>query len=296
MGLGWDAGVFRKHQPILFAQEGLRYMKNKTFWVLVVVFILLAVFFAFADLTIMQRFANPESVWAHFMQAYGQLPGILVGFMGGSILLRFRLLMKSYRSIGRLVLLFILTTFMGMGFWADATGMQVGENLDYPLIGVLAVISLVLFQIWLRHIPESKLEAYKTFGKISLLLFLFSNLTVWTIKIPWGRWTYRDMLKVSDLSLFTPWYLPQGSNGHHSFISGHTATAFCVLPVVLFFRRKQNHYVVAWALAMLWGLTVALSRVTIGAHFPSDVLFGAGETLLWFWFLRVSILKDGMYK
>jgi membrane-associated phospholipid phosphatase len=42
---------------------------------------------------------------------------------------------------------------------------------------------------------------------------------------------------------------------------------------------------------LLWGVIGALSRVVIGAHFASDTLFGAGQTLLWFWFLKNKFVK-----
>ncbi|MCP4536229.1 MAG: phosphatase PAP2 family protein [Chloroflexi bacterium] len=61
---------------------------------------------------------------------------------------------------------------------------------------------------------------------------------------------------------------------------GHTAFGFFVLPVVLLFRKNKVHYTIAWVLVMLWGTVAAFSQVAIGAHFPSDVLFGAGETIL----------------
>ena len=100
-------------------------MKNKTLWVSVIVFIILAVIFVFTDLQIMQEYSNPISVWGHFMQAYGQLPGMLVGFFGGSILLRLTKPEKSFKSIGSSIGFFILTMYMAFKFRADALGQQV---------------------------------------------------------------------------------------------------------------------------------------------------------------------------
>ena len=267
-------------------------MKNKTFWVSVAIFSILAVIFAFTDLQIAQAIADPNSGWAHQMQAYGQLPGMLVGFLGTSVLLRLAKLERSFKSIASTILLFFLTLMGGLGFWGDALGMQVGVRPNGPLILALGVTSLIAVQIWLRRIPDETMQDYKRIGQIAFLLNLLATIVVWTIKFPWGRWTYRDMLAVGDLSLFTPWYLPQGNNGHHSFISGHTAFGFYVLPIVLLFRKNERHYTIAWVLVMLWGTFSAFSRVAIGAHFPSDVLFGAGETLLCFWILQKLILKE----
>ena len=268
-------------------------MKNKTLWISVIAFAILAVIFAFWDLPIMGKFADHDTKWAYYFQAYGQIPGMMVGFLGGSVLLRLTKLEKSFKSIGAAVGLFIITAFMAMGFWGDIMGQQIDVKVNYQLTLALAILSVVIVQVWFRRIPEETMQTYKSFGQIATLLFFLAGvITVWAVKIPWGRWTYRDMLEVGDLTLFTPWYLPQGNNGHHSFFSGHTAIAFCVLPIVLLFRRNKRHYAIAWMLALSFGVITALSRVAIGAHFPSDVLFGGGETLLWFWILGRIFLKD----
>ena len=269
-------------------------MKHKTFWISVVVFVVLAVIFAFTDLEISQSYADPQSGWANFLELYGQLPGALVSFLGGSTLLALYKVKRNFMSLSGLVGLFILTLFTSLMFWGDALGAQAlpEEMNPLPPLG-LGFLMLILAQVILRRLPADRLEEYKPAAKTALsLLFVAGLITVWSIKIPWGRWTYRDMLEIGDLSLFTPWYLPQGNNGHHSFFSGHTAMAFLVLPVVMLFRKNKNHYAIAWMLALSWGIIGAVSRVKIGAHFPSDVLFGGGQTLLWFWLLRKKFLKN----
>ena len=56
---------------------------------------------------------------------------------------------------------------------------------------------------------------------------------------------------------------------YQSFVSGHAATIFAVAFVVGFLSRRWFWF--ALALAVL----VAISRVIVGAHYPSDVLAGA---------------------
>ena len=133
---------------------------------------------------------------------------------------------------------------------------------------------------------------YKNAAKVGLtLMFVAGFVTVWAIKIPWGRWTYRDILDAGNTALFTPWYLPQGNNGHHSFISGHTALSFVVIGFILFLKKGSNARNILLPVLLLWGIVGALSRVVIGAHFASDTLFGAGQTLLWFWFLKNKFVQ-----
>ncbi|MEN9680877.1 MAG: hypothetical protein RLZZ627_770 [Pseudomonadota bacterium] len=54
-----------------------------------------------------------------------------------------------------------------------------------------------------------------------------------------------------------------------SFPSGHTSAAFLVATLISSFHP--------WAapLVMLWASTVAMARVVLGVHFPTDTLIGA---------------------
>ncbi len=58
---------------------------------------------------------------------------------------------------------------------------------------------------------------------------------------------------------------------HHSFPSGHSATAFCVMLMLAFFAKQRwaTHLFVAIA------LSVAFSRVYISQHFIQDTIAGA---------------------
>jgi membrane-associated phospholipid phosphatase len=270
-------------------------MKNKPLFISIAVFAVLAAIFGISDLAISEKIMDPQSGWAHFMEAYGQLPGALVGFLGSSVLLRLIKLEKSFKSILSLLGLSIIVLFTGFLFWGDALGQQVGADVNYLLALGLSLFMLIVAQVWLRRISDETMQSYRSFGQIAALLFFLAGVvTVWSIKIPWGRWTYRDILEAGDMSLFTPWYLPQGNNGHHSFISGHTALSFCVLPIVILFMKNKKSLKIAWVLAITWGVIGAASRVVVGAHFASDVLFAAGQTLLWFWILRKKFLQDAV--
>lgn len=258
-------------------------MKNKALWSLIVIWALLAIVFAFFDLQISQAIFDPTAGWAKFLETYGQIPGGLVAFGCGAILLRLYKTQKQFGSILGLVGLYLVTFLAASMALMDAFGAQQKAHLNLPLIFGLALVLLALVRVVLGRIPTEKLAQFKPAAKVGLtLLFAASILTVWTFKIPFGRWTFRDMLAEGGTSLFTPWYLPQGSNGHHSFFSGHAAFFFSVLPVILFFKIQTTGRKVAIMLVLLWGIVGILSRIVIGAHFASDVLFGAGETILWF--------------
>ena len=68
----------------------------------------------------------------------------------------------------------------------------------------------------------------------------------------------------------------QPPSGANSMPSGHSLTAFAAIGVIfLCFSFKARHLPLAVLLVLL-AVLVALSRVMVGAHWPADVLAGAG--------------------
>jgi undecaprenyl-diphosphatase len=67
-----------------------------------------------------------------------------------------------------------------------------------------------------------------------------------------------------------------------SFPSGHTATAFAIAAAIYFANRKLG--IVAIVIALL----IALGRIAVGAHYPSDVIGGIAVGLLSFAAVRLG--------
>jgi undecaprenyl-diphosphatase len=67
--------------------------------------------------------------------------------------------------------------------------------------------------------------------------------------------------------------------GHNSFPSGHAITAFLMVAVLLGGAGARPRLPLALAIVLL-GTAIGLSRIAVGAHWPSDVLAGAGLGLL----------------
>jgi membrane-associated phospholipid phosphatase len=271
-------------------------MKNKGLWFSVAIFAVLAVTFSFTDWQISQALYNPEAAWAHFMEAYGQLPGSFLGLLSGSILIRTYVVEKKFKSIAGVIGLYLLTILAAFGFSADLLGAQVNpDGLNVPALLILTIALPVIGQVVLRRFSLEAVSQYKSAAKAGLALMILGGIvTVWFFKIPWGRWTYRDILEAGNNALFTPWYLPQGNNGHHSFFSGHTALSFTVLGYLLFLKKETNGRNILLAVLVFWGVLGGMSRIVAGAHFASDVLFGAGETLLWYWVLSAFFAQGSL--
>jgi len=103
------------------------------------------------------------------------------------------------------------------------------------------------------------------------------------VKYFWGRVRFREL--DAAFSQFTPWYLPQGITGFDSFPSGHAAMGWMLLALlILLANKKQWVKYSVFILISLWGVTLALSRVVIGAHYASDVLFGSAVIAFWYLF------------
>jgi membrane-associated phospholipid phosphatase len=274
-------------------------MKNKWLWLGLAIFVALMLVFSFTDWQISQTLYNPDSGWATFMEAYGQLPGSFLGFLCGSMLIRTYKIEKSVKSILGLIGLYLLSIFAVFGFFSDVFGAQVDQSkVNLPAVLVLTVVSIILAQIILHRFSLEAVSQYKSAAKVGLALVMVGGIgTVWLVKIPWGRWTYRDILEAGKTALFTPWFLPQGNNGHHSFFSGHTALCFSTLPYLLFLKKGNPARLPLLVVLLLWGVIGGLSRIVVGAHYASDVLVGACQTLLWFWvFNNLYVLHAWNFK
>jgi membrane-associated phospholipid phosphatase len=87
---------------------------------------------------------------------------------------------------------------------------------------------------------------------------------------------------------YDTWFESGGSiiNGRGSFPSGHTIAAFSVATVVA--RRYRNHRWVPWV-AYGGAAMVGLSRLSLSAHFASDVFMGAA---LGYSISRFAVLQE----
>jgi len=220
---------------------------------------------------------NQNSGWAIFLQNFGEIPGLLVLYLSTQIYL------AKYSSESKLrILLFSLILFLAASFLSGYLAVVFYEGITgsysfllkykIAIILVLLIINFLL-NIFIRNlkIPNS----LKEFSKISVLLGVYGYLLiVQPIKHLLGRVRFRDLDAL--YSNFTPWFLPNGINGNQSFPSGHAAMGWMILPLLLLVVNKSKPIKISLLiLIIIWGLTVILSRVVIGAHFASDALFGA---------------------
>ena len=104
---------------------------------------------------------------------------------------------------------------------------------------------------------------------------------VWTGWLTWNR----DRPDLIADGLAAP--------GLHSFPSGHVAVATTIYGLLfyLWFRSSKNwiEKAIALGFAILWIGAICLSRVVLGAHWPSDVIVSLVLSLLWLMTMIVAL-------
>jgi membrane-associated phospholipid phosphatase len=82
------------------------------------------------------------------------------------------------------------------------------------------------------------------------------------------------------------------TGGDASFPSGHTTEAFAMAAALsLLFRKKEIMIPV-----YIWAFLVAYSRMALGVHYPSDVLFGAALGTLISWLVVASLRNSSLFR
>ncbi len=133
----------------------------------------------------------------------------------------------------------------------------------------LAIPIIVLILFILSFFVQS-LKRYQFIFLIVLLAYLINALATNELKELFGR---ARPQRIPDVSIYYFGDINplQTITGTTSFPSGHTSTAFAVMvPLIIYVKPKwlKGGFL---AYACLQGL----SRMWVGAHFPSDVLIGA---------------------
>ena len=238
---------------------------TKLLLIIIIVWVLLALVFGFTDLEISKAVVDDSSEWGIFGRDYGEVPGYaLIAIALSTFLGSFNKnlnLQKIPAYISVIVgVLFII-------FAGDETDLYTGWSLIIPMI-FYAIIT------W-----NKDWKNYRTLaGVISLLAIINPLVLIQIIKLLWGRVRFRDLLSPGFVD-YTPWFLPQGITGNQSFPSGHAAMGWMFLPLLILVKDRKNTAAVKILVSILilgWGLFVALSRIVVGAHYASDILFSTG--------------------
>jgi len=273
----------------------LKKISNKaTAYYFIVVWIIAAFLLESSDLWISINLYNPNSVWAIILEKYGEIPGLLVVFIGIHIYIVTLKASSNVKTIlftglllttGSLITIYILWA-LALGLSNDTLFFTTNKNYFFLTAIIINIVLSLIFRKKYKFSIKSVL-----FSRISFKMFFYGYiLFVQPLKIFWGRIRFRDL--TANFSDFSPWYLPQGINGNQSFPSGHASMGFMMLALFVFFADKAFYRrIILKGIVISWALAVCASRVVIGAHFTSDVLFGAFAIIVSYLFLMNNANK-----
>lgn len=251
---------------------------------------------SFWDLQITNTLINYKSWFGTIFQTFGEIPVYFIFVLSGEIAMAY-----AWRKKEEIIL--ALPLFLGgLGLSLWQTKVYANEILSYLLtissnikqnkpiglansdsnVSSLTLISSLLVwlaiylfvsliaQYWLNRKNESQLNKLLTVA-------LFASLTVWfslevniALKDFWGR--YRPYELSASQKEFTSWLTINGVTGHKSFPSGHTMAGTLMI-VFSWFASSNGLRKKLLIFGIVYGGLMAASRVIIGAHFTSDVVF-----------------------
>ena len=232
----------------------------------IVIWILLAIIFGFTDLYISIAVVDQASLLGIFGRDFGEAPGW--GLIGISLSILIGSIIKDIKKqkLGGIIII-LIAFIIAIYYLLDGAYLDV---LNYSsMMFCVMIFSIVTF--------NKDWSEYKTLAWVVIILAIINVLVfVQGIKIVWGRVRFRNLL--SDYSNFSPWFVPQGITGNKSFPSGHAAMGFMLLPLLILLKDRdiRDPKRIVMTVAIIgWGLFVACSRILIGAHYASDVLFSS---------------------
>ena len=110
-----------------------------------------------------------------------------------------------------------------------------------------------------------------------------------------ARPRYRFVLELNDYKFFINWWenghalknsidVSEASDAFTSFPSGHSAYslfAIFIFPVLMKKNTDSSKYeIVLFLLGIIWWILTAYSRITVGAHYLTDICFGGMVTII----------------
>jgi membrane-associated phospholipid phosphatase len=173
------------------------------------------------------------------------------------------------------------------------------STLQTALLAVSSLLFYVLLFLLFTRFKQENLVKLRDISLIMMLVSAFSFVSVTGIKYIMGRASFRILDEnYSEFSNFLTMNFLRGleGDGYRSFPSGHTGSATCLLTLFLvpmkLCNKKWVSYLVLGA-SFVYAVVVALSRIMIGAHYASDVLFGFGCSVVSFAIIYFVFYKKG---
>jgi membrane-associated phospholipid phosphatase len=256
--------------------------------IIFLIFIPAAIITGIYDLEISEYLVNQNSGWAKFLENYGMIPGLIVIMSGVYIYYSFIKSRYDFWSFFQRSIFFLVNSGLTYYLFEILLDKIVSNSLILFLT-ISFAINLVFFVTLQKRNPVTNPIVVK-YSKVVIGMALWGYVFgIQIVKYFWGRVRFREL--DTAFSQFTAWYLPQGFTGFDSFPSGHAATGFMLLAIMILLEKKKMWIKnLSLTLIILWGILLAISRIVIGAHYASDVFFGS------FFIIITFLLLSRYYK
>ncbi len=247
--------------------------------------ILGAIVFGKYDLEISQLLYHPDWKWAVAFENGGRLTTPILLAVG----LHFLIYLEKRKhpkkiywvvDVGIMAIVVVLILLFSGGL----SGL-----VQELLLTAIYLAFYLLIQLGGKQLDEDKLIQIKRIVWTMFVATALIFLVITVVKVFAGRLRFRDM---EDISQFVPWYQWHPFSGNHSFPSGHTGNSMAVIGVLLLSGLIQTGWkrILVAALPIVYLLLMAISRIIMGAHYASDVLFSLG-IIAYGWYIAIWLCQ-----
>jgi membrane-associated phospholipid phosphatase len=142
-----------------------------------------------------------------------------------------------------------------------------------------------------NKLNKESLKKLKDIALFGLIVSGASLVFTEALKLTWGRVRFRDLS--SDYREFTNLFTINGYNGNKSFPSGHSAYSMFAIFIfpILVDNKSKKYESILFICGVIWWILTAYSRITIGAHYLTDVCFGGLITLISYVIITLILKK-----
>jgi membrane-associated phospholipid phosphatase len=265
----------------------------KVYWMLIVLGLCLLgiIFGSFWDFSLSNAIAKPNNGFGVFFESFGEALGYAMVPIAGTLIF---MGLKDDRPIGLKILGWIIL-IASIGIPTYILGHAATKPYTYvlpiywayPIAFVIMTLSS-MFTYFLAGVDDKNVLLKA--GLTILIAMLIQLAIVTVLKGLAERPRYRYLIVSSNATAFRDWWnwdpsnfmgmILKGEDGLKSFPSGHTATSSVCFLLPLLASTKPNKLfkgeeAVLFILGGLYTLIIAYARISAGAHFLSDVSFGA---------------------
>lgn len=251
----------------------------------------LMVLFTFYDYKITNALYNPQTGFGMIFEAIGPMfmPFIMIySTLGLIILLNFK------RKVSKVF------AYIGLGFsyiYATFMGVMTHKHSYAPWMFIPSIIIYVLFTVFVivlnLKLKKASDDIIDMHIRIMLIMFItasFSLIGMDIIKSIFGRVRYT---KLTDPSGFRYWFWINSFDFNSSFPSGHASRSMatvCFALIPLYWGKKKLSLFIQ-VVAITFAVTVSISRLFEGMHYPTDIITGMSITYMAFLISRQKLYK-----